>query len=91
MYKSMIPMKNCLNIHILFTGLYKSFPIHGGLWGWGFFKHILENLYCTKCTKLIRFLRCTVAGFIYRNTRNISNTLWAMTGNGWICILNCAS
>ena len=56
-----------------------------------FLKLILANLYCTECTKLIRFFRCTIAYFKYRITQKIFDILWNMLGNFWICILNCVS
>ena len=47
-YKSMFPIKSCLNsINNLYTVSHKSSPIHYGLWwGGGLFKRNLK--FCTK-------------------------------------------
>ena len=34
---------------------------------------------------------CTKACFVYRITQKISDILWTMLRNSWICILNCVS
>ena len=56
------------------------------------FQSELDKFYLkSKMKKLMRFLRCTVACFVYRITQKISDILWARIENGWICILNCVS
>ena len=56
-----------------------------------FLKHSLSYLYCTKYNEYNTSLNCTKACFIYRIAQKNCDTLWAMLGNGWKCILNCVS